>query len=232
MFNEFLLIVHVTMVMSIIVAASTVSSSLLLAVTCLQLLLANIFVTKQIVLCGLHSTSSEVFIVTGMYGFSLLQYYTGSQNARRAVWYSFGCGALTFLLMHLLTTFYTPTDHGLTQAFHELFSVTPRIMAASLCAYVVSERLQLCFYNQLAPFLAYRPQLHRFCSIWLGQCVDTMLFATMGLYGIVYSLSQVMLVSMSIKTIVMLSASSLLSFTTQFISAQRHKEKKTDDVSS
>ena len=56
---------------------------------CVQAILANLFVIKQITLLGFTATASDMYIVGSVLTLNLLQEYYGKDEARRAIWISF-----------------------------------------------------------------------------------------------------------------------------------------------
>jgi len=201
-FNEFLFLGQALFSVLCLFGMVVLSYEALAGFLVLQFVLANVFVTKQIVLFGISTTCSEVFIVSGMYGISLIRDQYGQRKALHVLWLSFAALVFVMLLtqIHLLYAHTEPI--GVERAYSMIFKYTPRILLASLAAYTVSERLHLLFVSFFR--LIFSPMLADVTALWCGQLADTALFAIIGLLGIVASVGQVIVMSMGIKTILIL----------------------------
>ena len=202
MINEALFICQALFSVLCMFGMSLLSYEALAVFLALQFVLANIFVTKQILLFGIATTCSEVFIVSGMYGISLIRDQYGQRKAFHVLWSCFAALLFVMLLtqVHLLYTHTEPIS--IERAYSIIFKYTPRILCASLVAYTLSERfhlLSVSFFRMIAP-----PLLADVVALWFGQLVDTILFATLGLFGIVSSIWQVIVMSMIIKTLLIM----------------------------
>lgn len=208
MYNELIFVSHVVVVSASVLLALRHSYGALLSVLSIQLIVANLFVTKQIVIAGMLTTCSEVFIVSGMYGISLVQAYYGDKRARQTIFYTFAF-LLLFVLLSRLHIWYEPvTGNTVAEALSALLAPAPRLMAASLSAYIISERVHL----YAARWLSARgvSSLARILAIGLGQVVDTLTFALIGLYGMVPGLRSIMIVSLVVKAVVIIALAPLL----------------------
>ncbi len=147
LYNEILFTVQALLSVASLFGMFVLSYEAISAFLVLQFVLANIFVTKQILLFGVSTTCSEVFIVSGMYGVSLIRDYYGERKALQTLWLGFS--ALLFIMLltqvHLLYTHTEPM--AVERAYTAIFKYTPRIFFASLFAYIISERsFIICFY--------------------------------------------------------------------------------------
>lgn len=213
--NELLFFAHVIVVSVSVLVALAHSYGALLAVLGTQLVLANFFVTKQIIFFGMNTTCSEVFIVSGMYGVSLVQAYYGTKRARQTILYTFLI-LLLFVVLSQLHLLYAPLEGGsVGDALSILLAPAPRMMFASMVSYLLSERIHVWFSRRMhvrgiAPLL-------RICAIALGQTVDTVSFVFIGLYGMISQVGSVILVGLTVKLLVILALSPLLSLTQWFM---------------
>jgi len=214
MCNEALFFAHSAVVALSVVLALRSSYSALLAVLGLQLILANLFVTKQIILFGIETTCSEVFIVGGMYGIALIRAYWGDRVAQQTVWYLFGF-LLLFVGCAQLQQWYVGLDAQVATLFSLLCDTTPRLLGASVLAYLVSERVHLYTTKFLRRWLS--PFSASIGAIGMGQLVDTVVFGVVGLYGLVESLGSVMLFSGIVKAVVLVVMTPLLTVTKKVV---------------
>ena len=174
----------------------------LTAFLCAQALLANLFVLKQISLCGWNATASDIYIVGSVLSLNLLQEYFGKNTARTAIWISFIL-LVFYTLVSQIHIWYIPHCNDFTQAHYELLlSYMPRITIASLIVYLIVQHFDLFFYSKLKYFFNDRSLLLRnIISISVSQLLDTILFSFLGLYGVIQDLGQVMIVSYIIKLV-------------------------------
>lgn len=177
----------------------------LTAALCVQVILANLFVLKQIQLLGLHATSSDVYMVGCVLTLNLLQEYYGKKAARSAIWISFVL-LVFYTIMSQLHIAYIPNIYDFSQVhYHAILAYMPRLATASLIVYLIVQYFDTFFYAFVrvllqGRYLAFRNML----SIAVSQLLDTVLFSILGLYGIIDNIVQVMVVSFTIKMIAML----------------------------
>lgn len=178
----------------------------LVSFLCVQALLANLFVIKQINLLGLNATASDVYIVGSVLTLNLIQEYYGKPEARKAIWMSFAL-LVFYTIVSQVHLAYMPSISDFSQAAYDaILSFMPRITIASMVTYVIVQYFDTYFYGILriithGRFLTARNMI----SIFASQLLDTILFSILGLYGIVENIMQIMLISFGIKMIAMLA---------------------------
>jgi len=177
----------------------------LTASLCVQAILANLFVLKQIELLQLNATASDVYMIGCVLTLNLLQEYYGKQTARRAIWISFVL-LLFYTLMSQLHIMYMPSIYDFSQThYHALLSYMSRLATASLLVYLIVQYFDTYFYAFVRTLCKGRYLTFRnILSISISQLLDTVLFSFFGLYGIIDNIVQVMIVSYTIKMIAML----------------------------
>ncbi len=213
MYNELLFLAHIVAVSGAVLWGLWFSYGALISTLGLQLIFANLFVTKQIMLFGIETTCSEVFIVSGMYGISLIRYYYNDARARRAIWEMFG-----FLLFFVcLTQFhcaYDGIDADMSLMIAQLCSTGLRMLLASFLAYLVSERVHLVLTRLLGGVASAVASVG---AVIGGQLVDTVVFAFAGLYGVVDDVRQIILFTLLIKGVIILLLAPLVAGTKRFV---------------
>ncbi len=212
--NEFIFIFQTLFVSGAAIICWKISKEALIAFICLQIIIANLFVTKQIGLFGYTATGADAFIVGGIIGFHLLQEFYGPEIVRKTIYLSFGL-LLFFLAVSQLHLAYLPTIFDTTQpAAQIIFGTIPRIAAASLIAYFISQQIDLrvfAFFKKI--FSGRSLPVRNVLTASISQLIDTVLFSVLGLMGIVSSLSSIIFISYSIKMIALVLSSSLLFLT-------------------
>lgn len=203
--NEIIFLIHLLCIGVATLASVYFGLPGLVSFLCAQAILANLFVIKQISLLGLNATASDVYIVGSVLTLNLIQEFYGKVEARKAIWISFAL-LVFYTIVSQIHLAYLPSNSDFSQdAYHAILSFMPRITIASMVTYLIVQYFDTYFYGLLrtitrARYLTARNML----SIGVSQLLDTILFSILGLYGILHNISQVMLVSFTIKMVAML----------------------------
>lgn len=215
--NELLFLFHTLFVVGSALFAVRLGREALIALSALLAVLANVFVVKQISLFGLFPTASDVYAVGAVATFNLLQEYFGKSEAKRALHLSF-LALLFFGAMAQLHLLYTSAPFDRSQgAFEAILSPTWRLVFASLFAFYLSQRFDLWFFGKLKERPSWPLALRMPLSIGLSQLLDTLLFTFLGLYGVLGSLFDVILVSFAVKCVVVALSTPLIHFSKRYI---------------
>lgn len=208
--NEAIFFLHIFSVIGITLMVSRMGRHALISFIVLQPILANFFVIKQMSLFGFSVTCSDVFAIGGILGLNLLQENYGRPEANKAIKMAF-FALLFFMAMSQIHLWYQPIPQDETQqAFSLILSNTPRIALSSLGVYFLVQKLDLRLFGWLQ--LLFRGKYLPFrigISLVVTQLLDTILFSILGLYGLVASLWDVIVVSFLIKCLI-ISCSSFL----------------------
>lgn len=211
--NELIFLFHVLLVLAFVLGALRLGKNALLALFALQGILANLFVVKQISLFGFAVTSSDVFAIGCILSLNLLQEYFGKKIAQQASRISL-LTLLFFALVSQIHLLYLPTPLDTTHtAFSIILSPSPRIILASISTFYLTQQFDLRFFSLLKGPLPFR----LFLSILTSQLLDTILFSFLGLYGLVESLSDIILLSFLIKCIIIVISSPFTLFAKRFV---------------
>ncbi len=215
--NEALFFLHLLAVSSCTLFAFRKGKTILTAWICLEAVLANLFVLKQICLFGAHVTSSDAFAVGTLFGLNLLREYWGKQAAKQALSGCFFAMAF-FMMMSQLHLWYVPSLYDTTQAAYEiLLSPSPRLLIASLLTFFIVQQIDLRLFQILKEKLPQTAFMLRnaLCST-ISQALDTLLFSFLGLMGLVACLSHIIVVSFLLKLIIIALMSPLIHFSKRF----------------
>ncbi|CAN5120595.1 queuosine precursor transporter [soil metagenome] len=183
----------------------------LVSFLCMQAIIANLFVLKQINLLGLNATSADVYIVGSVLTLNLIQEFYGKLEARKAIWISFAL-LVFYTIVSQIQIAYTPSHSDFAHdAYQLLLSFMPRITIASMVVYLIVQYFDTFFYGLLRRFTGGGHLTARnMISIFVSQLLDTVLFSILGLYGIVENIAQIMIVSFTIKMVAMLALTPLV----------------------
>ncbi len=217
--NELIFLAHIIFIGITCLVSLKFGAEALVAFLCVQPIIANLFVLKQITLFGFTATAADVYIVGSVITLNLIQEYFGKALARKSIWISF----LMLLFYTIATQFqiwYAPSPVDMAHGyFFQLLQFMPRLTIASMITYLIVQHIDSFtygFFNKL--FAGKHLLLRNYSTIAISQLLDTLLFSFLGLYGILADLPQVMIVSFSIKMGVMLAASPFILFTRRIMS--------------
>ena len=201
--NELLFIFQMSVIFLCTLGVLKLGKEALVAWICLQALLANFFVLKEISLFGLSVTGSDAFAVGGVLGLNFLREYYGSAIAKKTITTAF-CFLLFFALVSKLHLLYTPgafdTAHS---AYEKLLGPAPRLLFASLLVFFTIQKVDLYLISLLkkSRFIS-SFTLRTIFSLILCELFDTVLFTYIGLYGLISSPIDIIAVSFLIKVVI------------------------------
>lgn len=176
-----------------------------------QALIANLFVLKQITLFGFEVTASDAFAVGSLLGLNFIQEHYGQEEAKKVVWTCFFF-MFFFFAVSQLHLFYEPSTYDETQsAYQKILTPAPRLIAASMGVFFIVQQIDIRLFSFLKnhlPNLAFAVRVG--ITLVISQFLDTFLFSFAGLYGLVISVLDIMIVSFLIKLIVIFCMTPLL----------------------
>jgi uncharacterized integral membrane protein (TIGR00697 family) len=212
--NEYLFFTHCFVMLSFLYAALYFGKEGVIAYISLCWLMANLFVTKVVVLFGFEVTATDVYSIGATLGLIVIQEFWGRKAAQTCVWINF---LLLFFVaaQSLLHLEYAPSPADSTQPhFLAILTPVPRLFGASLLTYLVTQHFEIRLFSLLKrsslPFF-----LRALFTEMVVQSIDTCLFSWIGLSGLVPSLTDIILVSYSIKLLIMLVATPFILFTSK-----------------
>lgn len=215
--NEALFLIHVAIVMGFGLAALKMGKLTLTSWITLQLVFANLFVIKQMCFFSFHVTCSEVFTIGSIFGLNLLRQYFGKEAVKEAVWSCFFT-MIFFVAMANLHLLYQPSpfDTG-HEAFEKILSSSSRLLFASLGVFVLVQQIEVRFFSYLKEKCSLIPlTLRNAISTSSTQLLDTFLFSVLGLWGLVANLFDIILISFSLKIMIIALMSPLIHFSKRF----------------
>ncbi|MDF2716452.1 MAG: rane protein [Paenibacillus sp.] len=151
--------------------------------------LANIQVTKTIVMLGIVMTLGNTIYTSIYMATDLLNEKYGKKAATQAVWFGFFSLLASTVMMQMALVF-TPLDEPIAQeaqqSMSSIFGLMPRLAAGSLCAYFISQFLDVRVYSYLKTKFASYNQLwiRTNGSTALSQLVDSLVFCTIAFAGL------------------------------------------------
>lgn len=201
--NEILFFIQTLIIVGFALAALRLGQGALTAWVAIQAIIANLFVLKQITLFGFDVTASDAFAIGSLLGLNLLQEYFGKEEAQKATWVCFFFMAF-FTLVSQLHLLYHPSPYDTTQSsFLTILAPSPRLLMASMTVFFIVQQVDIRFFVFIKNhFPKIDFPLRVGMTLVLSQCLDTVLFSFIGLYGLVSAIAHVILVSLAVKLIV------------------------------
>ena len=205
--NECIFFTHIMLLFGALVLAKRFGKEALSVIISLQVVLANLFVTKQITLFGLEVTPTDAYMIGSLVGMNLLQEYFGKESAKKML--SINTYILIFFTaVSMIQIAYRPSLHdSFHSSFFTILSTSPRIFLSSIVVFFISQKFDVELFALFRKRFAL-PLAMTF-SLIISQGCDTILFSYLALYGIVHSLSSIILMSYAIKLITLFSMTPL-----------------------
>lgn len=202
MTNELIFVAQSLVISGAALGALRFGSQALVAFICLVCILANLFVTKQIMLFGLNATSSDAFTIGATLGLNLLQEYYGRAITRKTIWINFFL-LIFYAVMSQIHLLYVPSSFDSAQPhFVALLSLMPRLAAASLTVYMIAQSADYLLFGFFKRITRGRFLIVRnYASMLISQLLDTILFSFLGLYGVIDNLGEIIIISYAIKIV-------------------------------
>ncbi len=216
--NELIFSVSIIFIAFSSILALYTSPAALTALVCLQVVLMNLFVTKQMILCGLTATTADALGIGAVLGINLLREYYGASIARRTVYISFAI-VIFYTIITWLQLAYVPSACDVQQQhFVAILGHMPRILGASLFTYMLVESLEYYLYDYFKRAYNGRYFIARnYGVVLVTQLLDTVLFTFLGLHGVVSNLYEIITVSYLIKAVTVLCMTPLLVVCKKFL---------------
>jgi len=157
----------------------------LIAWVAASIVLANIFVTKQIKLFGLSATGGNILYASIFLATDLLNEHFSKEDAKDAVKIGF-LASLLYLMSSQFILQYIPTDYDTVhEGMQAIFTFAPRIIGASMLAYLVSQFHDIWAYNFIWKKTGQKLLwLRNNGSTWISQLIDSVIFSLVAFVGV------------------------------------------------
>lgn len=200
--NEFILIVHIILITLACLYACKWGKAALITLISTCCILANLFVTKQITLMGHAATPSDALAIGAFMGTNLLQEYYGSAIAKESILISSAAGFF-YTLMTIIHLGYTASAYDASSPhFYAILAPMPRLIIASFVSYFLVQLFSIRFaglVKKIMPNTSFTTR--NYLCLSMDQLLDTIIFSFLGLYGIVTSIGQVIVISYVLKMV-------------------------------
>lgn len=209
--NESLFLIQTLIVILFVLGSYKLGKEALMTWVVVQALIANLFVLKQINLFQMEVTASDAYAIGSLLGLNFIQEYYGKEEANRTTWICFFF-MIFFVIASQLHMLFEPSQHDLSHSsFQTILSLSPRLLFASMSVFFFVQRIDILFFNFLKRILPHSSFAIRVgIALIVSQLLDTVLFSFVGLYGIVASITDIIIVSFIIKLCVICFFTSLV----------------------
>ena len=184
MSNEVLFLLQTLTLLCITLIAFRMGKHYLIACVAASIVLANIFVTKQMKLFGLDATGGNVLYGSIFLATDLLSEHFSREDAKDAVKIGF-LASIMYLIGSRFILAYLPSEYDTVQAgMQSIFVFAPRIIIASMIAYLVSQFHDIWAYHFI--WTRTGPKwlwLRNNGSTWISQLIDSVIFASVAFVG-------------------------------------------------
>ena len=172
----------------------------------LATILANIQVTKLVMIFGLEATLGNIMYGTIFLATDVLNELFGKKEARKAVFIGFFVMIITVILMTIALQFNPHPEDFAQGALETIFGFMPRILLASLTAFIISQLIDVYVFDKIKQKLPDNKYLwiRNNLSTIFSQAVDTVIFVPIAFIGVVSTevLFGIMLSTYLIKVLV------------------------------
>ncbi|WP_422480815.1 queuosine precursor transporter [Pleomorphochaeta sp. DL1XJH-081] len=152
----------------------------------ISVIVANIQVTKTVVLFGLEATLGNIVYATSFLATDILSECYGKKDATRAVAIGFFSLVTMTILMNLALLFNPAPSDFVQESLTTIFAIMPRIALGSLVAYVASQ------FHDINAFAYWKKKFPGKGWLWfrnnastmVSQLIDTVLFTVIAFWGV------------------------------------------------
>lgn len=155
----------------------------LVALMPIYLITGNVFAESFFTILGVtQSLAVPIYCATFLVSNIVSEFY-GKQEAKRAVLVGF-LGQLVFVVAMILITHSNILPSSL-ENFQQTFKILPRLILASMVAYLASQLLDVLFYNMIRRKTGEKMlYVRNSFSTWIAQFIDTTLLVVIAFWGV------------------------------------------------
>lgn len=185
MSNELIFLFMTVFVLSCSLFAFRMGKMWLYGFIAINIILANIFVTKQFTIFGIAATGGNITYGSIFLSTDLLCEHYSKREGRRAVYIGF-FAALFYLVSSQIILLFKPNAYDMVHSSMEtIFSFAPRIIFASLVAYMVSQMNDIWLFHFIKEKTGGKLLwLRNNGSTWVSQLIDSVTFNVVAFLGV------------------------------------------------
>ncbi len=185
MSNELIFLLMILFVLFCTLFAFRMGKYWLYGFIAFNIILANIFVTKQFVIFGITATGGNITYGSIFLATDLLCEHYSKRDGRRAVFLGFFAAIFYLITSQFIILLKPGVFDKVHSSMQIIFSFAPRIVLASLIAYLISQMHDIWFFHFLkektkGKMLWFRNN----ASTWVSQLIDSIIFSMIAFLGI------------------------------------------------
>ena len=187
MYNESLWIILVFLTfVGIILSYKFFGKTGLYVWTGIAMIICNIQVLKTIMLFGMVGTLGNALYGTTFLVTDILDEIYGKKAAQKAVWIGFFATIMTMIIMQICLKFIPDMSDFAQESLATIFGLFPRVVLASLVAYVLSQ------FHDVWAYQMWRKRFPKDSQIWIrnnastaiSQVIDSVIFCFIAFWGV------------------------------------------------
>ncbi|MDA3948711.1 MAG: queuosine precursor transporter [Spirochaeta sp.] len=147
-------------------------------------IVANLQVSKTIVVFGLTATLGNIVYAGSFLATDILNEHRGIRSARKGVWIGFFAVVTLAVLMQLALLFEPAPSDSMQPHLVVVFGVLPRITAASMVAYLISQQHDVWAYQFWKERFPGPLWIRNNLSTIVSQLIDSVVFTLVAFVGV------------------------------------------------
>ena len=190
--NEILLIGSVVLIYGAVLLAYRLFGKIgMYVMTVIATILANIEVLMLVDGFGMEQTLGNVMFASTYLVTDILSENEGKKSATKAVWLGVFASAVMLVFTQYWLLYNPSSNDWAREHISQIFSTTPRLLAASFLGYIISQRFDVWLYHKWWDVTTVKTgDSKRFLwlrnngSTLISQIVNTIIFTTVAFYGV------------------------------------------------
>ena len=151
----------------------------------ISIIVCNLQVLKIVEIFGLTATLGNILYGSIFLATDLLSELYGKEKARRGVWFGFYALIFTTVIMQIALLFKPAADDFIDPALRQIFDFLPRVVVASVIAYMVSQFHDVWLFHILKnKFKGRHLWLRNNITTMTSQLIDSVIFCTIAFWGV------------------------------------------------
>lgn len=148
------------------------------------IVVANILASKIVVFAGFAVPAAVIVYASSFLLTDMLSEFYGKHMARKAVWAGFLANIMLVISVYIAIIWEGAPFWGHQEAFETVLKNTPRIVFASMAAYLVSQHHDVISYHWWMNKFPQHLWLRNNASTIVSQALDTVIFISLAFYGL------------------------------------------------
>lgn len=151
----------------------------------ISIILCNIQVLKIVELFGVTATLGNILYGSIFLSTDILSEKYGKNHARKGVWFGFYALIFTTIIMQIALQFKPAADDFIDPALRQIFNFLPRVVVASITAYVISQLHDVWLFHLLKNKTKGRYLwLRNNITTMTSQLIDSVIFCSLAFWGV------------------------------------------------